>query len=503
MESSEINITPGYLIGIDIGTTTSKGVIVTPQKKTIAACSIEHEVDRPHPGWAEHDAEKVWWGDFVNICRTLLQQSSVNPQQLLAVGCSTISPVILPVDKNGRPLRKGILYSIDTRVTDDYSIKATNNQFSSQIVLPKILWIKRHEPELFKKTFKFLYASSYVVYRLTNNYVVDHGSGSNGGLPYNINTMNWDEEACHEVGISPDQLPRLMFGDGLAGRVSTKAAAETGLPEGLPVAAGTVDHACEVISLGASKKGRTVIAYGTSLCLDVCVEQKLYYPGLMLSRGSMSKEIYYTGGALSSGAGLTKWFKDNFGHVEIELERQTGLNAYQSLSNAAGKVKPGSEGLIVLPYFSGERFPIHDTQARGVIFGLTLRHTRGHLYRAIMESVAYGVRHLLDTLKAGGVTAESVTIVGGGTLSDVWTQIVSDVSQIEQRIQAESGAQYGAAYLGGLAAGVIDPSYIDKLWDSYQRIVKPDPANKAIYDKYYQIYRSLYPKTVDEMHLLG
>lgn len=504
-----------YLLGIDIGTTTSKGVIVTPRGETIASCAFEHEVERPHPGWAEHDAEKVWWGDFVRICRTLLKQSLVvDPRRILAVACSTITPVMLPVDNAGHPLCPGILYSIDTRAADEieilesslgdeYSASISTSRLSSQTVLPKILWLKRHEPELFRKTARFLFASSYVVFRLTGNYVIDHGSATTGGLPYNVNTFEWDEHACQEVGISPGQMPGLHFAHEMAGKVSAQAAAETGLPQGLPVAVGTADHAAEVISLGALRKGRAVIAYGTSMILDVCIDKKIRLPGLILACSSTSKDMYFTGGALSSGGGLVKWFKDNFCQAESELERQTGVNAYQSLNDAAGAVEAGSEGLVVLPYFSGERFPIADPGARGVIFGLTLRHTRAHVYRAILEGVAFGARHLLDTIREGGFTVESVTMVGGGTSSDVWTQIVSDVTQLEQRSPAAaSGAHYGAAYLGGLAAGAIDDSFIDKLWDSYDKIVKPNPANQAIYDKHYQVYRSLYPKTVEEMHLL-
>jgi xylulokinase len=510
----KINRSLGYLIGVDIGTTTSKGVIITPGGDTVAACTFEHEVDRPHPGWAEHDADRVWWADFVRVCRALLQKSSIDPHQILAAACSTLCPVLLPVDKDGRPLRSGILYSIDTRTVDEieilknslgdeYSIRISSNRFSSQIILTKILWVQRHEPAVFQKTARFLYASSYVVFRLTKNYVVDHASASIGGLPYNINTLDWDDDACREVKISREQLPRLLFGHEIAGRISSQAAAETGLPEGLPVAVGTIDHMAEMISLGAVKKGGAVLGYGTTFGLDVCTDKKIYYPGLMIARSCCSQDVYLIGGAMSSGAGLTRWYRDNFAQKELELEKQTGLNAYESLSNAAGSVQPGSEGLIILPYFNGERCPIIDPEARGMIFGLTLRHTGAHIYRAILESIAFGIRHIVDALRTGGITVEQVTMVGGGTLSSVWTQIVSDVTQLDQRLLKQaSGSQFGAAYLAGLAVGAIELSQIERQWDSYGAIVKPNPENQMLYEKYYQIYRNLYLNTAEEMHQL-
>jgi len=503
-----------YLIGVDIGTTTSKGVMVTPRGETIAACSFEHGVDRPHPGWAEHDAVKDWWGDFVEVCRTLLQKSSVETSLVRAVGCSALSPVLLPVDNSGKPLRPGILYAIDTRaveeieilrksIGDEYSIKVSANRFSSQSILPKILWLKRHEPEIFKKSSRFLNASSYIVFRLTNKYVTDHGSASIGGLPYNINSMKWDGNACREVGIETGHLPELSPSHRIAGNVTKSAADETGLPEGIPVAVGTADHLSEMLSLGAINNGRAVISYGTTFCLDVCTPGYRYFPGLLIARTCGAKDGFIAGGALASGAGITKWFRDNFGQTEMEMERSKGIDAYESLSRAAGTARPGSEGLILLPYFNGERCPVFDPKARGMLFGLTLQHTREHVYRAILEGVAYGVRHLLDTLKEAGIPVEQATMVGGGTLSDVWTQIISDVTQLEQRrLEHSFGAEYGAACLAGLAAGAMDFSSIESLWDKPGKVVEPNPENSDIYNKYYKIYRDLYEKTAEEMHLL-
>lgn len=493
-------------------------MIVTPRGETVTDCTFEHEIDRPHLGWAEHDAEKVWWGDFARMCRTLLQQSSLDPRRILAVGCSTFVPSVLPVDGTGRPLRQGILYTdtrtIDSEILDEIEAvkssleeklgaNASSRPYHQPITLTQILWIKRHEPEIFKKAARFLCVHSYVTYRLTGNYVIDHASARGRGLLYSFDAMEWNEAACREIGIGTEQLPRLCYAQEVAGKLTAEAAAETGLPEGIPVAVGTADGEATTVSLGALKMGGGMINYGTSVGLVVFTNKEVSYPGMTSSRSTISKEMYSLGGTLSNGAGLTKWFRDNFGQTEVEQEQQTGVNAYQSLSKIAGGVKPGSEGLIVLPYFSGERFPFRDTQARGMVFGLTLRHSRAHIYRAILEGVAFAVRHILDTMKGLGVTVKDVVMVGGGTQNDVWTQIMSDVTRLEQILPpGATGSEYGSAYLAGMAAGVLESSFFDKPADSGQKVVRPDPANEAVYDKHYQIYRSLYPKVADEMHVL-
>ena len=499
------------LLGIDIGTTSSKGVLVSLRGRVLAECSMEHGVDRPRPGWAEHDAERVWWGDFVHICRTLLFKAQVQPHRIVSVGCSALCPDVLPVDPHGHPLRPGILYG-DTRATEEialleqalgqeYSLTVCGNSLSSQSVGPKVFWLRRHEPEVYQRSAKFLTASSYIVFRLTGEYTVDHNSASLGGLPYSVAAQDWDASACAECGIRLEQLPRLVWANAIVGQVTPQAASETGLLVGTPVAAGTGDFDAEAQSVGAYREGQAVISYGTTVSLAVCTQAPVAHPQLMLTRTLPGRFII--GGGLAAGSSLTKWFRDNFGQVELDVEHSLGIDAYHLLSDEANEVPPGSEGLIVLPYFSGERSPFYDPEARGLIIGLTLRHTRKHVYRALLEGVAYGIRHLQETMQDLNLPVRELIAIGGGTRSHVWTQIMSDVTQREQRIMRRAlGAPLGAAFLAGLAVGAVNDIEAINGWNEIDRTVTPDQNSQSVREILSR-YSVSCEHTSEDMHALS
>lgn len=500
---------------MDVGTTTSKGVLISVERDTVASFSIEHGVSRPHPRWSEHDAEKIWWQDFVIICKKLLEKSEIRPEQILAVGCSTLFPLILPVDKMGNPLRNAILYEdgrsfkeieiLKKSIGDEYSFETSGNKFTIQTLAPKMLWLKNNEPEVFNSTAMFHNAGSYLVHRLTGRNIIDHGSASQGGLPYNINTLDWDPVSCREIGIQTSQLPDLLWGNEVAGHITNAAAQETGLTEGTPVAAGSGDFFSEMLGMGALKKGRAVITYGSTFGLGVCTDKYARHSDLVKT-GFCLKDVYLIGGGMASGSFIVKWFKENFGQIESGAEENTGMNVYQQLDEGARKIKPGCEGLVALPYFNGERCPVQDPLAKGVIFGLTFRHTRHHVYRALLESIGFGIRHIIDKLEESNIRIDEVRSVGGGAQSNLWTQILSDITHLEQGVLKHShGAPYGAAFLAGLSIDAFPEkgSGIDKEWNNVQRVVTPDASSRDIYQENYEIYLSLYQKTSQEMHRIG
>ncbi len=499
-----------YFLGFDLGTTTSKGVITDSEGKVYADHVIEHAVARPEAGYAEHDAEKIWYGEFVEICRMLIKKAEINPEEIEGVGCSGLYPCVLTVDKQGIPLRPAILYGIDTRNLEeidemrekmgvDYSVAVSGNGITAQSIGPKILWIRKNEPEVFQKTGKYLFATSFLVFRLTGEYVLDHGSACLGGLPYDKNHLCWDARSLEFLGIRETNMPRLVWGTEVVGNVTEKAAQETGLAAGTKVIAGTGDHVAEVVSLGGIRKKTAVVSYGTTFGLDFCTDREIEKKGLQTCR-TLKKELYLTGGGMRSGAALTKWFRDNLGHREVQEEIQGGTTAYAALSDAAAKISPGSDSLIALPYFSGECCPIVAPQAKGVLFGLTLQHTGAHIYRALLEGVAYGLRHVRDTIEKGGVCIEEALAVGGGTKSPVWPQIVSDITGIRQIIlKNQYGSPRGSALMAAFGCG-----YLKSLDDIIQfnasaREVCPNEQNREVYQKGYDIYRSLYENTKELM----
>jgi xylulokinase len=485
------------LLGIDIGTSSSKGVLTTPGGEVVARTARAHTTSHPHPGWVEHDPETVWWADFTAIARELV--TAADGRELAGLAVSGIGPVLLAADVDGRPLRPAILYGVDTRATREIGelteelgaaaiLERAGTPLSSQAVGPKWRWLARHEPEIYRRTALFLMASSYLVHRLTGEYVLDHHSASQCDPMYDLRAADWarDWAAVAAPGI---ELPRLAWSTEVVGTVRGAAAAETGLPTGLPVTAGTVDAWAEAASVGVTAPGDTMVMYGTTMFLVQVLDDPRPHPGLWTTRGTLPGTYSLAAGMATSGA-VTDWLRGLVG------------GDFGELVAAAARVPAGGRGLLLLPYFAGERTPIFDPDARGVLIGLTTRHGTAEIYRAVLEGIAYGVRHNLEVMREAGGAASRLVAVGGGTRGGLWTRIVSDVTGTEQQVPAETvGAALGDALLAGIATGVVPSDGRD--WNPVATTVRPDPGATAEYDDYYPHYRQLYTATADIAHFLA
>ena len=501
-----------YYLGIDVGTYESKGVLTDRNGRILADARIAHELSFPQPGWAEHDADATWWHDFVYLCHELVKQAGVSPGEIAGVGCSAIGPCVLPVDSDGHPLRPAILYGIDTRAAQeveflnqhlgaDWLINETGTLLSSQAAGPKVLWIRRHEPEIWDRTWKIMTATSYLVFRLTGRVVIDYYTATAYGPLYNINQNVWDPK-----GVSPicnrDLLPDLEWSTSLAGRISEKAAGETGLAAGTPIMVGTCDAAAEAISAGVTSPGDTMLMYGSTMFF-IEITDALPHGGGLWPAVFLEPNSFAVAAGMSTTGAITRWFRDNFGQPEMNAETAGGENAYAALSALASQIPPGSEGLLVLPYFSGERTPINDPLARGVIAGLTLAHSRGHVYRAILEGIAYGVRDNLEALTESGTPPKRLVAIGGGTKNRLWLQIVSDVSGQTQYVQSTPGACYGDAFLAAVGTGAFSGAEQIEAWLESPLVVEPNLEAHAAYQEFYTLYRPLYHTTRDVAHALA
>ncbi len=483
------------LLGVDIGTSSSKGVLVRPDGTIVASTQRSHQLSLPRPGWAEHDGETVWWADFVAIARDLAAHEG---GRIAAVGVSGIGPAVLPVDAAGRSLRPAILYGIDTRamreadeMTERFGAEAIlargGTLLTSQAGGPKLAWIRRHEPDVWAATRRFHMAHSLVIERLTGEYVLDHHSASQCDPLYDMTTAAWAADWAADVVPGLD-LPRLAWSNEIAGRVHVEGAAATGIPEGTPVVAGTIDAWAEALSAGVRDVGETMLMFGTTMFMVEVA--KVFRPDASLwsTQGVFEGTCTYAAG-LSTSGGLTVWLRDIVGRE------------FEALIDEAAQTPPGASGLVVLPFFGVARSPIFDPQARGAIFGLTLSHGRGHLYRALLEGSAYEVRHNLEVMGLAGVAPAQLTAVGGGTKSNLWIQIVSDVTGLRQVIPTVTiGASFGDAMLAGGGAGLVSP---DARWNTPAETVVPDDRARTRYDGLYRVYRSLYPATSDLAHTIA
>jgi len=503
----------GYLIGVDIGTYSSKGVIVRPDGSVIASDTQPHGLDMPRPGFVEHDADKVWWHDFVTIVRNLLQKTGVKPKEILAIGTSAIGPCVLPIDDHGNPLRPAILYGIDTRATReikylerqlgrDTIFKISGLNLSSQASGPKILWIRNHEPEVYKRARWFLTSEAYLVYKLTGKTSIDIYTAASYAPLYNTTMQKWDKQAAD--WITPlDRLPEAYWSYEVVGRVTDEAARETGLAAGTPVVAGTTDAAAEAISAGVADFGDMMLMLGSSVFF-IMKTAELYKTHNFWTANFLEDGAFSFLGGMSTSGSLTTWFRDQFAQMEIADENKGGEDAYAKLAKLAAASPVGARGLVALPYFEGERTPIHDPKAKGVWFGLTLKHSKGDIYRALLEGVAYGIRHNFEVMKEEGVHPKRVIAVGGGTKNPLWLQIISDVGNIELEVpEQQIGASYGDAFLAATGIGLFQSLSEIKRWVRVKEIIKPNPQNKAVYDVYYPVFRGLYKRTKSLMHYLS
>ncbi|MBP2472100.1 xylulokinase [Crossiella equi] len=485
----------GLLLGIDIGTSGSKGVLTRVDGTVVATATRAHGVSTPRPGWVEHDAETVWWADFLALTRELLATAA---QPVEAVAVSGIGPCLLPADGAGTPLRPAILYGVDTRATAQITaltgelgaeaiLARGGTPLSSQAVGPKLRWLAEHEPEVWRRTRRWFMASSFLVHRLTGRYVLDHHSASQSDPLYDLRAADWAHDWAERVAPGLP-LPELLWPTEIAGTVTRAAAGLTGLPEGIPVTAGTVDAWAEAVSVGVTEPGEVMVMYGTTMFLIQVQADPVPSEALWTTRGTHPGTYSLAAGMATSGA-VTDW-----------LRTLVGAD-YPTLLAEAATSPPGARGLLLLPYFAGERTPIFDPAARGLLLGLTLHHTRADLYRATLEGVAHGVRHNLDTMAAAGGPPTRLVAVGGGTQGELWTQIVTDVTGHPQDVPEHTmGACLGNALLAATATG--HPVELSA-WNPVARTVHPDPARAALYEQYHRHYRSLYPSTVDTMHFLA
>ncbi|WP_448256511.1 FGGY-family carbohydrate kinase [Microbacterium aurum] len=487
-------------LGVDIGTSSTKGVLVDVDGVILASATRAHVVQRPHAGWVEMDA-RVWWDEFASIARSL--QAEVPDAEILAVGVSGMGPCVLLADEDDAPVRPAILYGVDTRaiaqadrmttqIGEDEVVRIGGSRLTSQAGGPKIVWIAEEEPAAYDRARRLYMPASWLARNLTGAYVLDHQSASQMSPLYDVEAEEWDAAlwARYAPGI---ETPALRWAGEIAGEVTAEAAATTGIPAGTPVIAGTIDAWTEAVSVGAHEVGDLMLMYGTTMFLIATGENTLRTPSMWTTVGAFPGTRNLAGGLATSGA-LTSWLKE-----------LTGAD-YPDLLAEAADAGPGANGLVMLPYFAGERTPILDPDARGVIAGLTLSHTRGHLYRAALEATAMGVRHNVETMRAAGADIRRIVAVGGGTQGDLWLQIVSDVTGLVQEVPATTiGASYGAAFLAAAAlaarGGDRDVHITD--WNPIARTVTPDPELAARYDAQFADYLALYEGTKTIAHELA
>lgn len=480
-------------LGVDVGTSSSKAVLVDETGALLASATRPHALSSPRPGWFEHDAERVWWDDCAALIRELA--AGARAEDIRAVCVSGIGPCVLVADAAGHPLRSAILYGIDARAVREIDelteaigaetvLARTGNRLTTQAVGPKLMWIRRNEREVWERARRWYCASNWLVQQLTGEYVLDHYSASASDPLYDLTRLEWWAEGWERAAPQIER-PRLVWPSEVVGEVQPAAAAATGLAAGTPVLAGTIDALAEAYSAGCRDAGDTMLMYGSTLFLIQVVSQPAVHAGLWAATGRVP-ETYSVAAGMSTSGLLVDWVAGLVGEPVEELVEQ------------AAALPPGSDGLILLPYFAGERTPVFDPRARGCWVGLTLRHGRGHLFRSALEGIALGIRHNLEAMTEAGAQPTRLVAVGGGTRGGLLAQITSDVTGLPQDLPTLTiGAAYGDARMAADALGVDT-----KDWNPVAERFEPDRSTAALYAELYGVYRRTYPALREDMYRL-
>lgn len=503
-----------FFMGIDTGTYESKGIIIDNEFNVIATHTAAHGMENPKPNYFEHDADKVWWHDFCEISNALLEKSGLDSSDIISVGASALGADCLPVDENCNPLRKAILYGIDARATEEmkylteyYGEEQIKTWFGrplcSSDVMPKILWIKNNEPDVYAKTHKFLTGSSFITAKLTGNYTVDRFLGLASFNPLYNSDGTPNTETCKPI-CRPDQLADVMSTIDIAGYVTEKAAQETGLKVGTPVIVGTDDAGAEAISTGVLQPGDMMLMFGSSLYMILCTDKLVDDDRIWREEFIIPNTFDISAGTNAAGT-LTRWYRDNIFPecLELEKETETGVNAYSEMMKGIEEIPAGSDGLITLPYFAGERTPINDPLAKGVLFGLKLSHTKQHMYRSALEAVGYSIAQHFKIFEEHSVSVDKIMAVGGGTKNPQWMQMVSDITgKTIHTASITIGASFGDAMMAAMGIHYFDSfaefSSIIKAGNTYT----PNMEKHKVYQHYLEIFEELYTSTKELMHRL-
>ncbi len=505
---------PGpYVMGIDFGTESARVGIFDVEGRPVALASRPYPLHHPHPGWAEQRPDD-WWMALVGAAQAALAESGAAGEEIVAVGADCTSCTVLAMDASCRPLRPAIIW-MDVRAADQaLRVAATGHpalkyngfgNVSAEWMPCKALWLKENEPDTFRQAARVGEFIDWLTYRLTGEWTASINNTSIRWY-YDRAEGGWPEGLYEQIGLG-DLLgkfpPTVLDMGAIAGALTPEAAAALGLQPGIPVAKGGADAFVAMVGLNVVQPGKMAFITGSSHLHLGQSATPLHARGIFGAYTDAVLPGQYTveGGQVSTGS-VVKWFKDQFCSRESALAAERGVDVYAVLTEQAERIPPGSEGLIVLDYWQGNRTPYVDPEARGIIRGLSLKHTTGHLFRAIIEGIAYGTEHILRTFRQNGYVVEEMVAAGGPTKSPFWMQIHADVSNVPITLTAvPDGPALGSAILAAAAAGLFPDvqTAADRMVHVRQRI-EPDAARHEAYQFYVQQYIDTYPPLQGMMH---
>lgn len=493
-----------YLIGTDIGTLGTKSVLVDTEGKVHGEAFKEYGVITPQQGWAEQ-WPNPWEDATYSTIKQAVEQSQVNPTDIAGVCISALyGGSGIPVDKEYNPIRPCLIWAdrrankecqwVREKIGVDEIYKITANVIDPYYGYTKMIWIRENEPENWAKIHRFETPNAYVIRKITGEESIDYSSAGNYGGVFELTKRDWSNEMMEELGIPRSYFPeKILSSEEIVGEVTSDSSKLTGLAKGTPICAGGIDACLSTLAGGAIEDGDLASMLGTSMCNGIVSHEDrpspkmINYPYVVKGR-----EYMYSFTGISTAGFCVRWFRDELSPLEKKSEKDTvaGKTAYQQLDKLASEIPIGSGDLLFLPHMMiGERAPFWDEHIRGAFLGLTVYHTRAHLFRAILEGVAYAMRYSLDAATNAGVNFNRATLVDGGASSPLWRQIVANITEVEMSyIPNTLGAPMGDAILAGLGTGELKDYKVIEDWIGEKQPTKPIPENVAKYKRLYDLY---------------
>lgn len=509
----------GYLLGIDIGTSGTKTLLCDEAGRVLATATAEHEVSSPKPGWSEQDPDQ-WWTATRDATGQVLKKADADGKQVIGIGLSGQMHGLVLIDdadpQSVKPLRPALLWN-DQRTIEQVAeieaaaggrealIQAVGNPGLTGFQAPKILWVRKHEPEVYDKARHILLPKDYIRFRLTGEYATEVGDAS-GTLLFDVRNRKWNTDICRKLHIDPAMLPACFESHEVSGKLTDHAASQLGLAPGTPVVGGSGDQPAGAVGNGIVDAGIVSATLGTSGVVFAHSDEPAYDPqGRVHTMASAVSGKWCVFGCMLSAGGSFQWFRNTLGRAEMDAAKQKGVDPYELLIAEAEKAQPGSDGLIFLPYLTGERCPYNDPTARGGWIGLTARHDRAALIRSVIEGVTFGMADALNIIRGMGVEVATIRLSGGGARSGFWRQLQADVYNTRVAVtNAEEGPAYGVALLAGVGVGVWNsvPEACAAVIEETEHL-QPDKQRAAFYQKAHDRYDALYPILQDQFAALA
>lgn len=504
-----------HLIGIDIGTSSTKTCLWRVDGTLLASASADYPLRRPEPTWAEQDP-RDWWTAVCSTIRQVIAETRIDPAAIAAVGVDAIGWSLVPVDAAGEPVcaspiwldRRAEMQARALRQRPDAPemIERAANPLDAAYLTPKVLWLRDERPDLYRQVHRFLEATGYLVYRLTGVWSCDF-TQAYGYHWFDMRRECWDENVCEALGIDLERMPPLRPSTAVVGEITRTAAEATGLAAGTPVIAGALDASVGAFGSGVARVGQCADQGGTAFGLSLCVDRVIVEPRLIFSHHVVPGTYIFQGGTV--GGGVLPWFKAVLGQPETQAAPLLDTDAYALMSAEAERAAPGSGGLIFLPYMAGERSPLWNTDARGVFAGLSFKTTRAEIIRAMMEGCAFAVYHNLKVIEEHDARVREWIGIGGAVKSAVWCQIKADISgrpfTIALRADGKPGDNtLGLAVMAGFAAGLYDDlaGQIEAFLPN-RRTYEPSSEHHALYQERFSVYLDLAERLMPVFPRLG